>query len=120
MSEIKILHNPKCSKSREALKTLQDFGMSIEVIEYLKTPLLEQEILDLLELLPETEIKNLVRTKEALYQEHKFDISNKSEVARNLALYPSLMERPILIKGNKAAIARPLENAISLLKLKRN
>ena len=114
MSDFKIYHNPKCSKSREALKLLNDKGVSFEVIEYLKTPLSEKEIQNLLKCL-QGAAANLVRTKEVAYQENPFDLNSSAEISRQLALKPHLMERPVVVSKNKAVIGRPLENIMKLL-----
>lgn len=115
MSDYKILHNPKCSKSREALKMLEEAQVKFEVVEYLKTPLTEQELLNLIDQLLQDEPKDLVRLKEDKYKELKFDLSNASTIAKNLAKYPYLLERPIVIHHNKAIIGRPLEKIKELL-----
>lgn len=109
MSEWKILHNPKCSKSREALKLLQDQGVQPEIIEYLKNPLTEKDIQNLIDKLS-SEFSLIVRTKETLYKELGFDLKSKEEVIKNLAKHPVLIERPIVIKDNHAVIGRPTEN----------
>lgn len=106
MSQYIIYHNPKCSKSREALAFLKGKGVEVRVVEYLKEPLSKEELKSLIAIL-QGPISALVRTKEDLYQKLKFDIESKELVAKYLEEYPQLMERPIVIKGSLAIIARP-------------
>lgn len=104
-----LYHNPKCSKSREALSLLQSRKLELQIIEYLKDSPTEEQILELIKIL-DGPISALVRVKEEEYQNLKFDTDSPSEIAKYLAKYPKLMERPIVIKGNRAIIARPIEN----------
>ncbi len=111
-----IYHNPKCSKSREALEILNTRGINPLVIEYLKTPL---NISDLKNLLSKLNIpaKKLVRVKEELYEKKPFDLDSEKEVLENLEKYPALLERPIVVYENEGIIARPpAENLEKLLK----
>lgn len=119
MSELKILHNPRCSKSREALKYLENANLNFEVIEYLNTPLSEHELLSLLNQLKDSSAKDLVRTKDDKYKETKFDVTSDTQVAKYLALYPQLMERPVIIYKDEAVIARPIEKLHWLLNQKK-
>jgi arsenate reductase (glutaredoxin) len=103
---IKIYHNPRCQKSRIALKYLEESGEQVKIIEYLKdTPSLKElkDVLGLLKLKP----IDIVRKKEALYID---TFKNKSytdaEWLKILVENPILIERPIIVKGSKAIIAR--------------
>lgn len=102
-----IFHNPRCSKSRETLSLLEEIGENIEVIKYLEdTPSKEdlKKIIDLLGILP----IELVRTKETVWIEnYKNKELSAEEVIQAMVENPQLMERPIVIKNNKAAIGRP-------------
>lgn len=110
-----IWHNPKCSKSREALKLLEDKGGDYEVFKYLDTPPSRQEIVVLLEKLGLT-ARELMRTKEDLYKELGVaQIADEEKLIDLLAAHPKLIERPILIDGNRALIGRPVEKVIALL-----
>ncbi len=110
-----IWHNPKCSKSREALKLLEDKGGDYEVFKYLDTPPSRQDIVVLLEKLGLT-ARELMRTKEDLYQELGVaQIADEEKLVDILAAHPKLIERPILIDGNRALIGRPVEKVIELL-----
>lgn len=114
MAQWTILHNPKCSKSREALKLLQDNGIEPKVVEYLKTPLNQSELKTLMSQL-DSEPASMVRTKEALYKELKFSLDSKDQIIKFIAEHPVLLERPIVIKDKKAVIGRPTENINKLL-----
>lgn len=109
----KIYHNPRCSKSRETLALLEGKGIKPEIVEYLKEPLTEVEILALIKLLP-GKVEEIVRVKEEAFLEAKFDTSDVRQIAKNIAKHPVLMERPIVVHGKKAVIARPPEKVKDL------
>lgn len=109
MAHWKIYHNPKCSKSREALALLQERGIQPEVVEYIKTPPTEKELRELITKLGGL-TPALVRTKEELYQELGFDVNSVDTVIENLVKHPKLLERPIVVKDKTAVIGRPVEN----------
>ncbi|KUM52808.1 arsenate reductase (glutaredoxin) [Rheinheimera sp. EpRS3] len=113
---IKILHNPRCSKSREALALLQQQALQVEVIEYLKTPLTADELAALLGKLG-IPARQLLRSKEDEYKQLGLDDMSLSEqqLIDAMAQQPKLIERPVIIKGNKAVIGRPASNILSLL-----
>lgn len=108
MAKVKIYHNPRCSKSRQALEILTDSGQEIEVIEYLKEGLKKSEVEGIYDLLG-SEASGIIRTKEAEFKDSPFDTSKKSQVVKALVATPKLLERPIVIKGKRAIIARPPE-----------
>ncbi len=113
---IKIFHNPRCSKSRQTLELLRTQGLEPEIIEYLKTPPSREEleqVLDMLAMQP----RDLMRKKEADYKASGMnnpDLDNDALITGMLE-YPKLIERPIVITNNKAAIGRPPENVLSIL-----
>lgn len=109
MSEWKIYHNPKCTKSRQTLALLQEKGIEPTVIEYLKTPPTANELKLIIQSLG-AEASDIVRTKEEDYKNLKFDISDTEVVIENLVKTPKLLERPIVLHGDKATIGRPPEN----------
>lgn len=113
---LKIYHNTRCSKSREACGILQDKGVEFETIEYLKTPPTQKEIKGLLQMLG-MKAQDIVRKGEPLYKEKFADKKlSESEWIKALAENPILIERPIIIKGNKAIVGRPPEKVLELLK----
>lgn len=112
---VKIIHNPRCAKSREAYAILKEKDIPFETIEYLKTPLSQKQITELLKMLG-LKAEDIVRKKESLFKE-KF--ANKKltekEWIKILSENPVLIERPIVIKDDKAVIGRPTEKVIELL-----
>lgn len=110
-----IWHNPKCSKSREALKLLEEKGDSFEVFKYLDTPPSRGEITALLKKLG-VSAGELIRTKEDLYKELGLaNVSDEEKLIDALVEHPKLIERPILIEENRAIIGRPVEKTIEFL-----
>ncbi|WP_157671045.1 arsenate reductase (glutaredoxin) [Chitinibacter sp. GC72] len=113
---MKLLHNPRCSKSREALTALEEAGHTPEVWRYLDEPLSEEQIRELLAQLGLAPLA-LVRCKEELWSELSLGKTFcDDEIIALLASHPKLIERPILIHNGKAAIGRPLDNILALLK----
>lgn len=111
-----IWHNPKCSKSREALKLLEEKGVSIEIFKYLDTPPSREEIVALLLQLG-VSARELMRTKEDLYKELGLaNVEDEAALIDALTEHPNLIERPILIQEDKAIIGRPVERVIDFLK----
>ncbi len=110
-----ILHNPRCSKSRETLQLLKDKGEDIEVIKYLDDVPTREELENILSLLNINPIE-LVRTKEAIWKDnYKDKVLSDSEVIDAMLKNPRLIERPIVIKNNKAIIGRPPQNVLDIL-----
>jgi len=115
-TKLQLYHNPRCSKSRQALDLLQERGYSPEIIEYLKTPpdvdTLKQ-VLDRLQLKP----RDILRKKEKEYLELGLDDETLTDdqILQAIVKAPKLLERPILVRGDRAAIGRPTENLLPLL-----
>jgi arsenate reductase (glutaredoxin) len=116
MSDITIYHNPRCSKSRETLALLEEHGVKPRIVEYLKTPPSAAElktILTALGMKPE----QLVRKGEEIYKsEYAGKTLTDAQWITALTQHPVLIERPIVVKGSQAALGRPPENALKLLK----
>ncbi len=110
-----IYHNTRCSKSREACSILRDKGIKFETIEYLKAPPSQEEIKKLLKMLG-MKAEEIIRKGEPLFKE-KFAAKKLTEAEwiKVLADNPVLIERPIIVKGNKAMIGRPPEKILELL-----
>lgn len=112
---ITIWHNPKCAKSRDALKLLEAKEEKIDVVKYLDEPKTRGEIVELLGLL-KISARELMRTKEDIYKELGLAKENdENKLIDALVSYPKLIERPILIEGKKAIIGRPIEKVIEFL-----
>lgn len=112
---MKFYHNARCAKSREALQLLQNKGIEPEIVEYMKeaiTPGELEEVIDKLGLEP----TELLRTKESVWKEEFADKElTPDEVILAMIEYPQLMERPILVNGNKARLGRPPEKVLEII-----
>ncbi|KFE54562.1 arsenate reductase (glutaredoxin) [Pseudomonas syringae] len=116
MTDLTLYHNPRCSKSRGALELLQARGLSPTILLYLETP---PDAAQLRELLAKLGIgaRQLLRTGEDDYK--TLNLADKSlsddDLIAAMAAHPKLIERPILVTGDKAAIGRPPENILEIL-----
>lgn len=108
-----IYHNPKCSKSRSTLALLQEHTNEIEIIEYLKTPLSLEELKNISSYLGLAPSKFL-RQKESIIQDENLDISSDQAILNSMVECPKIIERPIVVKDNRAVIGRPPENVKEL------
>ena len=117
MEENILLHNPRCSKSRETKKLLEERDIYFEIREYLKFPLSKLELQDVIRKLGYENATDLIRTKEEKYKDlvRRFGEPSESQALDWLANYPELMERPILITEREARIGRPPENVLEIL-----
>lgn len=112
---ITIYHNPRCSKSRECLQLMELENIPFSVVKYLNEPLTKAELKDIIKKLDIKPIE-LVRQKETVWIEnYKGKQLADNEVIDALATHPVLIERPIVINGNKAVIARPAEKVKEIL-----
>ena len=110
-----IYHNPRCRKSREALKYLQDKEYDFKVRDYIKNLLSTEEIQELIESLKIKPIE-LVRKNEAIWKENfKKKNLDDSQIIIVLSKYPKLIERPIVTKGKISIIARPFDKLLNFL-----
>lgn len=116
MSELTIYHNPRCSKSREALAIIKASGAEIKIVDYLKKPPTYAELKDLLVKL-NMKPEEIIRKGEAIYKE-KFMAKKfgPEEWIQIMTEYPVLIERPIIVRNNKAVIGRSEENVLDILK----
>ncbi|MDC1529356.1 arsenate reductase (glutaredoxin) [Gammaproteobacteria bacterium] len=116
MTEIKIYHNPRCSKSRQTLQLLQDNNITPEIILYLESPPTKTELKDLLEKLG-ISARDLLRTSEQAYKEAGLSDTALSEnqLLQAMVTEPKLIQRPIVVAGDKAVLGRPPENALELI-----
>jgi len=109
-----IYHNPKCSKSREVLKILNENKIEPEIHLYLKNKLSVEKIKIIVKLLGQ-EIKNITRKKEKVYKELSLENANDEELLQAISNNPALLERPIVTYKNKAIIGRPPEEVLKIL-----
>jgi arsenate reductase len=113
---ITIYHNPRCSKSRETLSLLKAQGIEPTVVQYLDEPLDKKALSSLLKKLSLT-ARDIVRTGEDVYKSLGLKDPNISEdeLLNAIVNHPKLMQRPIVVNGNKAALGRPPENVLEIL-----
>lgn len=112
---VTIYHNPRCSKSRECTAFFDSSKEEVAIVNYMKTPFSEGELTKLISLLKMKPI-DLVRTNEAIWKENfKGKQMTDAEIVTAMVENPKLIQRPIVVKGNKAVIARPLEAVNSIL-----
>lgn len=111
-----IYHNPRCSKSRETLALLRDNGVEPTVIEYLKVPPTKHKLKQLLSML-DMQPRDLMRRKESLYKTLGLDEPSltKDQLIDAMVANPKLIERPIVVSGDKAAVGRPPERVLDIL-----
>lgn len=116
MSEVTIYHNPRCSKSRATLALLEEHGVTPRIVEYLNTPpdaATLKRLLGMLGLSP----RELMRRKEAAYSDLGLDDEDLGEdsLIEAMIAHPILIERPIVVAGDRAVIGRPPENVLELI-----
>ena len=112
---MKIYHNPRCSKSRETLALLKENNIQAEVILYLEDTPNKKELTALIKKLGIKPIE-LIRKGEAIYKEkYKGQILSDKEWIEAMVAHPKLIERPIVVEGNKAILGRPPSNVLTLL-----
>lgn len=110
-----IFHNPRCSKSREALKILVDNNIQPVIHLYLEQKLSVGELENLLILLGKS-VKNIIRTKEKIYKELSLQNANDAQILKAISENPILLERPIIKFQERAVIGRPPEEVFKLIK----
>ena len=113
---VTIYHNPRCSKSRQALQLLREKGIEPDIVEYLKTPPDKKTLKTLLSMLG-MEPRQLTRTKEREYKEMGLadpDIGD-DRLLEAMVKHPKLIERPVVVNGDKAALGRPPERVLDIV-----
>ncbi len=113
---ISIYHNPRCSKSRQALALLEASDVPLNIILYLDTPPSFEDLEGILRKLGIT-ARELLRKTESAYKENNLSDNTKteSELIETMTSYPKLIERPIITNGDKAVIGRPPEIALEII-----
>ena len=114
--EIIIYHNPRCSKSRQTLALLEENGVTPTIVEYLKAPPTHQQLDSLLRGLGK-EPQELMRKGEAEYKEQNLadETLSRDQLIDAMIKTPKLIERPIVIAGDKVVVGRPPENVLTIL-----
>ncbi|MEQ8398538.1 arsenate reductase (glutaredoxin) [Thalassobaculum sp.] len=113
---VRIYHNPRCSKSRQTLQLLRDRGIEPEIVEYLKHPPSAVELDALIRALG-IQPRDLMRRKEAPYADLNLDdpAMARGDLLMAMVENPVLIERPIVVNGDKVAIGRPPEAVLAIL-----
>jgi arsenate reductase len=109
-----LYHNPQCSKSRATLALLQEKGVEVSIIEYLKTPLIVADLDNIAQKLG-LEPRQFMRQNEAEYENFADENLTREQLLEAIVKFPHLLERPIAVTDKKAAIGRPPENVLTLL-----
>lgn len=117
MSELKILHNPRCSKSRQTLQLLQDKGLTPQIVDYLNTPISQQELTTIITQLGLNSARDLIRKGESEYKAQNLaDVKlTEEQLIQAMVQTPKLIERPVVLFNGKAAIGRPPEAVLDIL-----
>lgn len=112
----RIYHNPRCSKSRQTLELLRTNNVEPELVEYLKTPPSHEELREILTKL-DMGARQLIRDGEAEYKELGLDdpALTEDELINAMVNHPRLMQRPVVVHGNRAVIGRPPETVLEIL-----
>lgn len=113
---VTIYHNPRCTKSRQGLKLLQEKGIEPVVVEYLKTPINKKILTDILNKL-NMEPRDLMRKNEKDYKDNglKDKSLSRDDLLEAMVKFPKLIERPVVVSGKKAALGRPTENILNII-----
>jgi len=111
---ITIYHNPRCSKSRATLALLHEHGHSPEIIEYLKSPPDSSTLLRLANKLG-LPLSDMVRTAEQEFKDNNLANANDDALVAAISEHPILLQRPIVVAGDRAAIGRPPESVLDIL-----
>jgi arsenate reductase len=112
-----IYHNPRCSKSRAALKLLEDKEIKPTIVKYLDTPPDADTLIRVLQMLGIDDPRILMRKHEAEYKDNNLDdeLLSQQDLIQAMVKYPNIIERPIVVTNGKAAIGRPPETVLDIL-----
>ena len=110
-----IFFNPACSNCRTAAGILQERGVDADYIRYLETSPTRSDLEDVLAKLGTDDPRDIVRTKEPIYAELNLDAADRDQLLDAMAAHPILIQRPIVIHGDRAVVARPPERLLELL-----
>jgi arsenate reductase len=113
---IKIYHNPRCTKSRQGVAALEEAKVNFEVIRYLDTLLDENDLKEILNLLNISPLQLVRKTEKIWKDNYKGKELSENAILKVMVENPKLIERPIVVKGDKAVIGRPTALIVDLLK----
>ena len=111
---VTIYHNPRCSKSRQTLELIRAEGIEPMIVEYLNETPSADELKDLLQKLGKTP-RDIIRNGEAVYKELGLKDAGDDVLIEAMVANPILIERPIVVNGDKAALGRPPEGVLEIL-----
>lgn len=114
-SDTRVYFNPKCGTCRTVEGVLQEHGIEADYVRYLDQAPDRVELQGLMHLLGIDDPRKMMRRKEAVYSELDLDNADRETLLTAITKHPILLERPILVRGNRAVIARPAERALELL-----
>ncbi|WP_343330172.1 arsenate reductase (glutaredoxin) [Polaribacter staleyi] len=112
---IKIYHNPRCSKSRQGIEILENSKKEFEVVKYLEEIPSEKELTEIIKLLGIAPIQLVRKTEKIWKEEFKGKELSDTDIIKAMIENPKLIERPIVINGNKAVIGRPTETILDII-----
>ena len=114
-SDTRVYFNPKCGTCRTVDGVLKEHGIEAEYVRYLDQPPDRIELEGLMRLLGIDDPREMMRSKEPVYSELELENADREALLHAIIKHPILLERPILVRGNRAVIARPAERALELL-----
>jgi arsenate reductase len=115
MGDVTIFHNPRCSKSRAALALLEERGVEAEVVEYLKDSPSRADLERVICLLDIDDPRAMMRTAEDAYRQLDLAGASRDQLLDAMVANPILIERPIVVRGDRAVIGRPTDKVLDLL-----
>ena len=110
-----VFFNPECSTCRTAAAILEECGVDADYVRYLETAPSRADLEDVLVKLGTDDPRHILRTKEPIYAELGLDTADRDELLDAMAAHPILIQRPIVIHGDRAVVARPPERLLELL-----
>jgi arsenate reductase len=118
MSNVRLViyHNPSCSKSRETLQILENKNLNPMIVEYLDNPPTRQELKKIIEMLG-ISARDLLRTTEQIYADARLDQEalSEDEIIAVICQHPELLQRPIVVSGDRAVIGRPPARVLEII-----
>ena len=116
MAQTTIYHNPRCTKSRQALQAIEELGVDVEVVRYLDTPPDEATLRSILDQLDDPPADLVRREKWSELGVTADDVATVDGVVAVLLAHPELMQRPVVVKDGRAVIGRPTERVTELVR----